>query len=188
MRTRVLNPLKLDVAALAADAGSLEGAWPAVSLERLADQAAVDQPISTWPDLTWSCKAEIRKPRASEPQVWMQVQAQGAAFLTCQRCLKPVRVPMDLSTWFRFARDEATAAEIDADSEEDVLALTRHLDLRELIEDELLLTLPLVPRHDECPEPLPMSHGDAEVSAGEAEERPNPFAALAALKESGRKQ
>ncbi|MBV8471178.1 MAG: DUF177 domain-containing protein [Burkholderiaceae bacterium] len=188
MRTRVLNPLKLDVAALAADAGSLDGVWPAASLERLADLAAADKPLASWPDLRWSCQAEIRKPRAAEPQVWMRVQAQGAAFLTCQRCLKAVKVPLNLSAWFRFARDEATAADIDAESEEDVLVLARHMDLRELIEDELLLALPIVPRHDECPEPLPMSHGDEEVVEDDAENRPTPFAALAALKGTGCKQ
>jgi len=45
-----------------------------------------------------------------------------------------------------------------------------------------------VPRHDECPEPLPMSHGDEEVVEDDAENRPTPFAALAALKGTGCKQ
>ncbi|MDP1159869.1 YceD family protein, partial [Klebsiella variicola] len=61
-------------------------------------------------------------------------------------------------------------------------ALPRHLDARELIEDELLLALPLVPRHANCPQPLP---GAGEQAEPEAEQRPNPFAALAALKRKG---
>ena len=64
------------------------------------------------------------------------------------------------------------------DSEDDVLALTRALDLRELVEDELLLALPIVPRHEVCPEPLPQPADDA----APAEPAPHPFAALAALK------
>ena len=36
-------------------------------------------------------------------------------------------------------------------SEEDLLALSREFDLHELIEDELLMALPVVPKHDECP-------------------------------------
>ena len=64
-----------------------------------------------------------------------------------------------------------------------LLALPPTLDLIELLEDELLLALPLVPRHEACPEPLPMSAG--EVSEGEADDEPHPFAALAALR--GRK-
>jgi uncharacterized protein len=59
-----------------------------------------------------------------------------------------------------------------------VLALSKNLDLRELIEDELLLALPLVPRHEDCPQPLRVGHApDPEPDA-----RPNPFAALGALK------
>ena len=45
-----------------------------------------------------------------------------------------------------FVRGEDAAAELDAESDFDVLTLTRSLDLRELVEDELLLALPLVPR------------------------------------------
>jgi len=57
------------------------------------------------------------------------------------------------------------------------LALTRALDLIGLIEDELLLALPLVPRHDVCPQPLKVQD-DAEPF----EERAHPFAALCSLK------
>ena len=59
-------------------------------------------------------------------------------------------------------------------------ALTRALDLRELIEDELLLAMPLVPRHEVCPEPLPV-RTDEDMP----DDAPNPFAALAALKRPG---
>ena len=51
----------------------------------------------------------------------------------------------------RFVHGEDAAAELDADSDDDVLASSRSLDLRALIEDELLLALPLVPRHEACP-------------------------------------
>jgi uncharacterized protein len=73
------------------------------------------------------------------------------------------------------------AAELDADHEDDVLALNRSLDLRSLVEDELLLALPLVPRHDVCPEPLPLVDDDENAEP----ERANPFAVLAALKRGG---
>ena len=59
-----------------------------------------------------------------------------------------------------------------------MLVLTRALDLHELVEDELILALPLVPRHDACPQPLAAPATAEEPLA----ERPNPFAALAALK------
>ena len=79
---------------------------------------------------------------------------------------------------FLFVHGEDAAAQLDTDSEDDVLALTRALDLRELIEDELLLALPLVPRHEVCPTPL-LAPADGEAPV---DDKPNPFAALAALK------
>ena len=96
-----------------------------------------------------------------------------------------MREDLAVSRWFRFVKDEDQAANLDMDSDDDVLALPRHLDLRELVEDELLLELPVVPRHDECPEPLP--HANDEEDEAPVEERPNPFAALAALKKGGGK-
>lgn len=177
---RELDPRKLDVAAFARDAASLQGQWPAAELIRLADAAAPEAPASGWPDVQWSARGEQRKPRGSEPQTWLYLEASARTALTCQRCLQPVHEAIQFERWFRFARDESEAASLDAESEEDVLALPRSLDLRELVEDELLLDLPLVPRHEVCPQALPLPSDDAEHA--EQEERPNPFAVLAALK------
>ena len=54
--------------------------------------------------------------------------------------------------------------------------------LRDIIEDELILSLPIVPKHGEgqCPNELPDATGDKMDSGGVAEG--NPFAALAGLK------
>lgn len=183
MKPRSLDPLKLDVQVLAREGASLDGEWPAASLPRLAETAAPESEVAQWPPVRWSVRGETRTPRGGEPQIWLELSAQAQVAQTCQRCLQPVREDLALSRWFQFVRDEAQAAELDMDSEDDVLALPRHLNLRELVEDELLLELPVVPRHDECPEPLPHANvDDEEPDAAAAEERPNPFAALAALK------
>jgi uncharacterized protein len=179
MKSRAFVPEKLDVAALAHDDASLAGEWPVTLLERLADAAAPEVPASDWPALRWSLHGEVRDPKTSKAQTWLHVTASAQVALTCQRCLKPVQEDIDIDRWIRFVDTEAEAAALDVDSDDDVLALPRHLDARELIEDELLLALPLVPRHEVCPEPL--AHAE-DVEELEIEERPNPFAALAALK------
>lgn len=183
MKSRAFVPEKLDLAAFAHDGASLEGEWPATSLERLADAAAPEAPASGWPALGWQLHGEIRKPKGGAEQTWLHVTASAQVAQTCQRCLKPVQETIEVDRWIRFVGTEAEAAALDADSDDDVLALPRHLDARELIEDELLLALPLVPRHDVCPEPLPQAEAD-DVEA-EEEQRPNPFAKLAALKRGG---
>lgn len=184
MRTREFAPRKLDVAAFAQDGASLQGEWPAHSLSRLADAAAPEAPATAWPMVSWTLRGERREPRGAEPQIWLHLQASATVSLSCQRCLQPVQEQLVLSRSFLFVGDEDLAASLDADSEDDVLALTRHLDALELVEDELLLSLPLVPRHAVCPQPLPVA--TAELPEDESgDERPNPFAALAALKGRG---
>ena len=99
--------------------------------------------------------------------------------LQCQRCLGSVETEVAVQRSLRFVSGENQAAALDADSEDDVLALSRAFDLRDLIEDELILALPLVPVHGSCPEPLV---APADDPAFEQPARPNPFASLAALK------
>ncbi len=179
MKSRALVPEKLDIAALAQDGARLEGEWPAQTLPRLADSAAPEAPAEGWPALRWCLHGEIRQPKAAAAQTWLHVTASAHVALTCQRCLKPVHEAIDIDRWIRFVATEAEAEALDVDSDDDVLAMPRHLDARELIEDELLLALPLVPRHEVCPEPLPHDERDDEPAL---EERPHPFAVLAALK------
>jgi len=178
MKLRPVDPTRLDVEAFAKDGGSLDGEWPVTLLKRLFD-AAHSEARPTDADLAqWSAQGESRTKRASGPEVWLHVQAKACVSLVCQRCLGPVETPLNVQRSFHFVANEDLAAQLDADSEDDVLALTRSLNLCELVEDELLLALPLVPRHEVCPDPLPLPHGD---DKGE-ESAPNPFAVLAALK------
>lgn len=182
MKPRSFDPLKLDVEAFAREGASLEGEWPATALPRLAESAAPESDPAHWPAVTWSTHGELRTPKGGAAQIWLELSAEAQVSLTCQRCLKPVEEHLAVSRWFRFVKDEDQAAELDMDSDDDVLALARHLNLRELVEDELLLELPVVPRHEECPEPLPHANVEEDEAAEEGEARPNPFAALAALK------
>jgi uncharacterized protein len=182
MRARPLDPLRLDVEAFAKDGARLEGEWPMASLERLVDVAHPDAKPSGSDQAHWHAEGEQRPVKGSAPQTWLHVGATARLSLVCQRCLGPVDTPLQAERSFLFVADEDTAARLDADTEdEDVLAMTRALDLRALVEDELLLALPLVPRHEVCPEPLPMTLGDDTPEEAPA----NPFAALAALKRGG---
>ena len=184
MKKRAFVPEKLDIETFIRDQANLAGEWPAASLQRLADAGAVEAPASGWPGVRWDLKGELREQRRAEPQFWLQLDASATVQLTCQRCLKPVEEHLQVARSFRFVGTEDEAVSLDADSEDDVLALARHFDARELIEDELLLGLPLVPRHETCPEPLPMPEADV-AEEEDQEERPNPFAKLAALKGRG---
>ena len=177
MNPRDFDPLRLDVTAFAKGAGQLEGHWPLQDLLRLHDTAHAEARPGDGDDVAWRARGEWRRAGGGEGQPWLHVTASARMALACQRCLGQVIEPLEVTRSFLFVPGEDAAAQLDADSEDDVLALTRALDLRELVEDELLLALPLVPRHAVCPEPLPLVQ-DPEIADG----KPNPFAVLAALK------
>ena len=174
------DALRLDVAAFAADGAALSGEWPGADLPRLAESQSPPQDLALHP-VAWQARGEAVPVHGGEAELWLGLRAETAVWLTCQRCLQPVEVPLALERRLRFVRGEAQAEALDAELEDDVLALSRSLDLRELVEDELLLDLPLVPRHERCPQPLPMA-AEAEPLDDEVAERPNPFAVLQALK------
>ena len=181
MSSRELDPVRLDVAAFAKAAGALAGRWPLLQLDRLTESALADALPATGGEVAWHARGEARAMRGGESQIWLHIGATTDVPLECQRCLKAVDVPLAIERSFLFVHGEDAAAQLDTDSNDDVLALTPTLDLRELIEDELLLALPIVPRHEVCPVPLvaPIDANDV------VDEKPNPFAALAALKRSG---
>ena len=180
MATREFDPCRLDVAAFAAAAGRLEGRWPLAQFDRLVESAATEAPLPGAGEVSWRARGERRVLRGNEAQVWLHLGATTQLPLECQRCLKAVDVVLQIERSFLFVPGEDAAAQLDAQSEDEVLALTRALDLRELIEDELLLALPLVPRHETCPQPL---RAGADEPPGDV--APHPFAALAALKRPG---
>lgn len=182
MKARGFDPHHLDVAAFAEEGARLEGEWPLPALPRLAESAAADAPPGPADTVRWFAQGESRPVRGGPAQVWLHLGAAGRMALQCQRCLQPVPVDLDAERSFQFVAGEDAAAELDADSEDDVLALTRSLNVQELVEDELLLSLPLVPRHASCEPP---AHAGAEDEAP-LEEAPHPFAALAALKGKAR--
>lgn len=183
-----LNPARLDVAALAAAGHAIDGTMDLAELSRLGEEgASATGAHSAASPVTWSARGARRHVKGGDPQTLLHLQAQATVTRTCQRCLQPVALPLVVDRTFLFAPTEALAEEWDAHSEEDVLALTRALNLTELIEDELLLELPLVPRHVACQAPVSgsesgLAHAEPDLTQ---EAAPHPFAALAALRSKG---
>lgn len=175
MTTPAFDPRHLNLVRFADTAGVLEGTWPAAELQRL----AADAPPAGAGEVHWSVRGERRAAPGSEPETWLHLRADTMVRLVCQRCLQPMAQALHAERAFRFVADEAEAERLDELSEDDVLALPTggRLDLHLLVEDELILALPIVPRHDDCPEPLPLPANDLPEDEPE-----HPFQALAALK------
>lgn len=172
------DPQRLDVRRFAEQGAELDADVPLQTFPRLRAEATAPERAS---DVHWFARGELLNPSHHHPQVWMHVEAQATVPLVCQRCLNPVDVELAVDRSFRFVADEATAAAEDDASEEDLLALSRSFDLLELVEDELLMELPVAPMHEVCPEPVKMSAADPDFETAGGE-RENPFAVLGRLK------
>jgi uncharacterized protein len=145
---------------------------------RLNDEACEPEGLNS---VSWHAQAELRPGASGELQPWLSLEVGCSVRLVCQRCLTPADISVAAQRWFRFVADEATAAAEDDESDEDVLALEPRFNLIALVEDELLMAIPLVPMHEVCPEVVPTSAGEEEFQAV-LETRPSAFAALAQLK------
>jgi len=107
-----------------------------------------------------------------------ELSVRGAATLECQRCMRPLSVPIDALVEVALVGFEADVARVPAELEP-VLAPGSRISIGELVTEELLLTLPIVPLHpgnDACV-PAP-----AEAAAAQpTQETHKPFARLAVL-------
>lgn len=181
MNARAFDPRSVDIAAFAKHGGEESGSWPLATLGRLCDEAHADAKPASSDQMQWRATGESRPRRGADPEIWLHLEGRAKLSLVCQRCLQPVETALEVRRSFQFVAGEDQAAAIDEGSEEDVLAITRSLDLIDLLEDEVLLALPLVPRHEVCPRPLKFQDDDVLL-----EEPVNPFAVLSALKRKSR--
>lgn len=128
----------------------------------------------------WRLKGE----RNSSGQFFLHVQAEGVLMLECQRCLMPVQWRFDARNRLQVVNTEAALD--DQGAQDSVLVQdpierivgSRRFDGLALIEDEIILAVPYVPKHDVCPTPS----GSASLDPQADERRPSPFAVLDQLK------
>ena len=167
-----------NVAELARTQTQLEGELPLSACKRLLADVLAAEPSAVF--VQWRVSAFQRTASGeTRPRPWLQLTAQADVHVTCQSCLEPMAVPLHVDRLFRFVATEEEALLEDEESEEDVLSEPQDVDLFALLEDEMLLALPLVPRHGGCI----AEYQDVDAPAV-IEEKPNPFAALAALKKT----
>lgn len=159
-----INPLRF------AESGkALQGEIPLRSLKRLAETLAQA-------DGTASVKLVFGKDADGRPIIQGHI---GATLeLICQRCLGNVRVPLDLDVRLGIVTSEGEAERL-PETLDALMVEDAPVSVRDIVEDELILALPIVPRHPlgECEE------ADRQSQGYEDETKPaNPFAVLRDLK------
>lgn len=106
----------------------------------------------------------------------MQGNISGKLILVCQRCMEPMGYDVNLKSRFYFSRPGLRHDGID---DADVIVVEDELDLYALIEDEVLLSLPMITMHiaEECPATDLMAAKDETKL-----QKQNPFAVLKNIK------
>lgn len=179
---KTLQVHRVNMQVFAQEGAPYEGVSLLQNMERLRQET-----LGLRPDLAvhWHASSELRPGPSGEDQIWLHLTANTAVPLACQRCMAALDVNLMVDQWFRFVATEDIAMAEDDQSEEDLLVMEPYLDLLALLEDELLMAVPLVPMHEECPvTPVLSAGGEALAPADRVEaSKPNPFAVLAKLKQ-----
>lgn len=164
----VLTPMKIDLFEFARLGDQASGRIA------LADMRRVDTPDRAGA-LKWKA-ATGAGGRRGLPKLDLEID--GAIELICQRCLQPMTHAVAIRSHFVIAPDEESATVFDDDDAVDAIVGAADFDLDALLEDEVILSLPIAPRHEACPG----GQGDRPA----ADEKPSPFAALAGLRTAKR--
>ena len=155
-----------------------QGSVPLARLVRLT-QDLPEQPGGEAGLVRWSVQGRT----GPQGELLLALHVQAAPRVVCQRCLEPFAWPVDARTVLQLA---ASDAELDDGSQDDPDAIEKipgstRLDLLGLVEDELILNVPYIPRHETCPGEQGEAAGAPDAPAG----RRSPFAALEQLKRKG---
>ena len=157
MKTHIINNIEFAQKEL-----KLNDSIETIGLKRLAEMLALDEKnkhlAAVHFELTSDCK------RFRQPSLHLYIRAQLPVI--CQRCLGDMPITIDLH--FDYLINNGEKNESDDNDEFDWLEANHEMDLQELIEDELLLAMPISLLHEVSCAQLSMQSG----------EKPNPFAML----------
>ncbi|MGL1834984.1 YceD family protein [Rhodocyclaceae bacterium SMB388] len=131
---------------------------------RLADVLFGDQG-----EVEYSLVGEI----GQDAKPYFRLKVNGTLGVQCQRCLDRMEWPLDLESLFQLVPPGTAIPDEELEIEDfDAIEATPDFDVFALIEDEVLLAVPIAPRHERCDPPRPEG----------GTEKESPFAALATLR------
>lgn len=156
----MLQAAAIDGLAFARTTGVLKGQLGLESLPRLA-QSGCSGAV-----LDFVLNGEINE----RGRPGLRLTVAGSVRLQCQRCLGEVELPLRLESQLELALGEAEI--LAAEDEIDRALAGPDMSVAALVEDEVILALPMAPKHEHC----------RAAAGAEADARPSAFQALAALR------
>lgn len=164
-------PKRIKPAKLARQQRTLEGFLPLASMPLLVQDCVSDQ---------GKVEASLELKMAGSLAT-LSGQAQAELTMTCQRCLEPTLITLKVDISLAFVATEEQAENLSSEYEP-CFQLEEEVVLAEVLEQELILALPIVAYHDSCQQEAVNQPREEEPAAPK---RPNPFAVLEQLKNGG---
>lgn len=164
-------PPSLDLARAARQAYDLKGRLPVKSMPRLTASLASDDGEAEY---------ELHAGMDLGRRVAVTGSIDAELTFTCQRCLGPVKLKLHTEPTLAWVKTDE-ALEALPEEYEPLLSVDGRVALNDLVADELLLALPLVPKHEGGAECIDLPEAADQPAAPVADSK-NPFSELAKLK------
>lgn len=139
-------PVHVDPVSLAAKGRAIGGCVPVAAFRRLAGWLHASE---------GALDVSLRFGRDDAGRDVVTGRLRGELELLCQRCLAPYRLPMDVQLALVLVASEAEANALPDELDALVVDAQRSMHTVDMIEDDLILALPLVPRCERAGECVP---------------------------------
>lgn len=150
----------------AAEGASVSGTIALTDLGRLSDVL-----VDTSGEVTYSLVGEFGLDRKAR----LRLAATGMLPMRCQRCLGRIEWPLDIEVVLELVKLGQPIPEDEFENDEfDAIEAAPDLDVLALVEDEIVLAVPIAPRHESCDAPRPVKGSEKE----------SPFASLVKLRKN----
>ena len=170
-----VRPDRFDAFGLVARQGVIEGDIDPFDLDRVQESLGDEEGEIPPSNVHYRLAGEVDALARSV----LNVSLDGQVPLQCQRCMRLFFWTVHQRTATLLAHDEKELAYLDDNDEREVMLAAAPLDPLDIVEDELVLCLPYVPR---CDRPDCLADTAAQLADASVPERATPFAGLDALK------
>lgn len=131
------------------------------------------QELKAWAEADKPMQVYIEGYCDNDNKAYLKGQLKVSLSLTCQRCLQAMQWQADLPFDYLLLRSEAQEEQIE-DGRETLVCADEEIDLAWFLEEEVLLAMPMIAKHDNCQLPIEQSR----IAQTEAEAPQSPFAQL----------
>lgn len=169
----IINPVDF-----AREERSSSGQVTVAELARLADLLADRSGV-----VTWSLVGERSRVMGQGRRKFLNLTVQTELQVICQRCLSGLPFQVDVASRLELIEDGQPWPDEELEDDScDAIEAPAEMDVLSLVEDEILLALPPVPRHDICAPPAFQGEESEKETVVVEAAKPSPFAVLAGLK------